>query len=86
VGDPASSAAADRAFLYFLMRSLLHREKLCDITGSAPSESVARREASFSPAEDQAMILQSAELSPSQRASIEQSVGRKLHDQENVVL
>jgi len=32
------------------------------------------------------MILQSAELSPSQRASIEQSVGRKLHDQENVVL
>lgn len=31
------------------------------------------------------MILQSAELSPSQRAAIEQSVGRKLQDQENIV-
>jgi hypothetical protein len=32
------------------------------------------------------MILQSAELSPSQRATMEQSVGRKLHEQENIVL
>jgi hypothetical protein len=32
------------------------------------------------------MILQSGELSPSQRAAIEQSVGRKLQDQENIVL
>jgi hypothetical protein len=32
------------------------------------------------------MILQSAELSPSQRAVIEQSVGRKLQDQENIML
>jgi len=31
------------------------------------------------------MILQSAELLPSQRAAIEQSVGRKLQDQENIV-
>jgi hypothetical protein len=32
------------------------------------------------------MILQTAELSPRQRAAIENMVGRKLQDQENVVL
>ncbi len=32
------------------------------------------------------MILQSAELSPSQKAATETSVGRKLQDQENVVV
>ena len=31
------------------------------------------------------MILQTAELSPNQRAAIETMVGRKLQDQENVV-
>ena len=32
------------------------------------------------------MILQTVELSPSQRAAIEEKVGRKLHEQENIVL
>jgi hypothetical protein len=32
------------------------------------------------------MILQTAELSPHQRAAIERTVGRKLHDQENIVV
>jgi hypothetical protein len=32
------------------------------------------------------MILQTAELSSTQRAAIETMVGRKLHDQENIVL
>ena len=32
------------------------------------------------------MILQSAELSPSQKAAIEERVGRKLQDQENIVV
>jgi hypothetical protein len=32
------------------------------------------------------MILQSAELSPSQKAAIEEKVGRKLEDAENIVL
>jgi hypothetical protein len=32
------------------------------------------------------MILQSAELSPSQKAAIEEKVGRKLLDAENIVL
>lgn len=32
------------------------------------------------------MILQTVELSPSQRAAIEENVGRKLQDQENIVL
>jgi hypothetical protein len=32
------------------------------------------------------MILQSGELSPGQRAAIEKCVGRKLQEQENIVL
>jgi len=32
------------------------------------------------------MILQTAELTPNQRAAIERKVGRKLQDQENIVL
>jgi hypothetical protein len=32
------------------------------------------------------MILQTAELTPTQRAAIENMVGRKLQDQENIVL
>ncbi|HEY6488179.1 MAG: hypothetical protein WCC26_03195 [Terracidiphilus sp.] len=32
------------------------------------------------------MILQSAELSPSQKAAIEEKVGRKLQNAENIVL
>jgi len=32
------------------------------------------------------MILQTAELSPQQKAAIEKMVGRKLQDQENIVL
>ena len=32
------------------------------------------------------MILQTAELSPNQRAAIENMVGRQLQDQENIVL
>ena len=32
------------------------------------------------------MILQSTELSPNQKADLEQTLGRKLQDQENVVL
>lgn len=32
------------------------------------------------------MILQTTELSPTQKAAIEKTVGRKLQDQENIVL
>jgi hypothetical protein len=32
------------------------------------------------------MILQTVELSPNQKAAIEESLGRKLQDQENIVL
>jgi len=32
------------------------------------------------------MILQSVELSPSQKAAIEETLGRRLQDQENIVL
>ena len=32
------------------------------------------------------MILQTVQLSPNQKAAIEESLGRKLHDQENIVL
>ncbi len=32
------------------------------------------------------MILQTTELTPSQKAAIEEMVGRKLQDQENIVL
>jgi hypothetical protein len=72
------------AFLHFLMPSSLQLRLACDIRGLYPR--IARPESFLNISGGQVMILQSAELSPSQRAAIEQSVGRKLQDQENIVL
>jgi hypothetical protein len=68
------------------MPSSLQRATPCDINKARIGRSGRNLGIALIPAEALAMILQSAELSPSQRATIEQSAGRKLQQQENIVL